>query len=181
MFPTDRVFSPFTSWEDSPSRWAQDTRFLSSPSPPSTSRCFATDITVDPTIEPFSPVRPLRTSAPAPESPGMPPLPLIPVQRANQPVQAPLVLQSNTDRTLRAFPKGCRDQMDRWFREHLAHPYPPRSLVKDIAERWHVTEKQIRTFFVNQRTRYASTHPPLKHQWQSLAPLRSEIMAMQSE
>jgi hypothetical protein len=70
------------------------------------------------------------------------------------------------------FCKACRDELEYWFWEHIYNPYPTPMVVKAMAAKWRLTERQVRTFFTNHRSRYSRDLPQLKKQWAILAELK---------
>ena len=48
----------------------------------------------------------------------------------------------------------AREIMKKWLVDHWMNPYPNRKQVKNFAQQFNMTEKQIRTFFMNERGRF---------------------------
>lgn len=49
---------------------------------------------------------------------------------------------------------SAREIMKKWLVDNWVNPYPNRKQVKNFANQFNMTEKQIRTFFMNERGRF---------------------------
>jgi hypothetical protein len=160
--------------EDNPSPpWTNDEASPYNPPPPSPSEMGAeSEGTRDPTPESFSPLDPRSPSSSGPEPPQMSWILPIPTRTSLIASEEPEYDSWATRPNAAQFPLECSERRVIWFRDHLAYPYPPREFIEDVQATWHVTRRQIRTFFVNQRGRFGQNHPEAKQSWQTLTAMR---------
>jgi hypothetical protein len=65
----------------------------------------------------------------------------------------------------------CRADLDTWFMQNLAHPYPSLRVLREFSMKWGVDLRQLRTYLTNRRTRFPiSQYPQFRGQWPAVAP-----------
>ena len=69
------------------------------------------------------------------------------------------IKQLKTSSSKRKFPKEAREIIFDWLCKHIDKPYPSTSEYKKLEAKTGLSEKQIRIFLTNHRSRFLGLHP----------------------